>query len=192
MKEKGGLLRLFFAVPIPRDLTSGIIPLQDRLPRETPVRWVKPHGYHLTLRFLGEVDPGLLDPLAETLERAVGLSEAFALRLSVLGCFPHARRARVLWIGATKGVEPMGALASNLNAELVPLGFPPERKRFKPHLTMGRLKRPARVAEWPGEVGPYDLEVRRAVLYKSTLHPTGATYEEMSSTTLAGASFQDG
>src|SRR5262249_10688093 len=93
-------MRLFAALPIPEPGRAAVIALLDALrASDWPVRWVKPEGIHLTLKFYGEVVPERLDVIEEALRYAVAGARAIPLRLTQVGAFPTAARPRILWVG---------------------------------------------------------------------------------------------
>jgi 2'-5' RNA ligase len=138
---------LFVALNLPaavrRALWEAMTPLRDL---DLPVRWVRPEGIHLTLKFLGEVPDETEPDLHAALGRAAhGGGEAHPLPLTVqgFGAFPAADRARVIWAGIDPdpGIE---LLQHRVEREFEPLGFAPEGRAFRPHVTLGRAERDAR------------------------------------------------
>lgn len=139
-------MRLFVAInfseTLRQDLWSAIETLRASA---LPVRWVKPEAMHLTLKFLGEVAADRQDQLADALQHAAGTSRPVTVTVGELGAFPDARRPRVLWAGVSP--EPgLELLQHQVEQAFAPLGFPPEGRPFRPHLTLGRVEREARAA----------------------------------------------
>jgi RNA 2',3'-cyclic 3'-phosphodiesterase len=128
-------MRLFIAIPLVPALTGYLRSLQDSLRKsEAKITYVR--EFHLTLRFLGEVQPDQLPAL----ERALGALSMpeFTLALTDVGFFPDQRHPRVVWVGA----EPRDVLirlASDIDRSLTPIGFSKDT-RFQPHITLGRVK----------------------------------------------------
>ncbi|MDD5263262.1 MAG: RNA 2',3'-cyclic phosphodiesterase [Candidatus Bipolaricaulis sp.] len=183
-------MRAFFSLPIDGALRMHVGRVAERIRRETtmPASWVRPDNYHVTLRFLGEIDPDLTGAL-ETAAGGVARGFApFTLRVAELGAFPSIDRARVLWVGAT--ADPaFGNLAGALERELHELGFAPERPETVAHITMVRIKgrpdaRLPRVVEALGPFPPHSLRVDRLVLMESRLTPHGPTYDSLFSVPL--------
>ena len=145
------------------------------------VRPVRPEQLHLTLRFLGDTEEGLVDGIREVMEDAVEGVEPFWLSFEGVGAFPNARRARVVWIGL-RGAEPLVDIARTLEGGVVDLGFRPEKRGFRPHATVARVKRLQRherlgslLDRWSdAEFGK--MEVRSIELKRSQLTPQGAIY----------------
>ncbi|MBN1135516.1 MAG: RNA 2',3'-cyclic phosphodiesterase [Anaerolineae bacterium] len=194
-------LRTFIAVELDHELKATLAGIQSRLRGVVPpraVRWVQPEGIHLTLKFLGDTPLDKVEQVKAALARAAGQIPAFAITVGGVGCFPDARRPRVVWVGVQ---EPSGSLArlwQAVESHIAPLGFPTEKRPFSPHLTVGRVQRYASGAEardvgqavtaLAAEItGAQDEMAVSAVAYiKSDLRPTGAIY-----TTLTQARLQE-
>lgn len=142
------------------------------------LRWEPPDHWHLTLQFLGPLAG--LAPVVDALTAAAAESGRFPFRFGGAGAFPTAKRARVVWIGAAQGHPEAVSLAGAVATALGPVGYEAERRPFRPHLTLARLKVPGDVgavlaAIGPGPVGPV-FTVGEIVLYQSRLSPRGSTY----------------
>ena len=178
----GEPMRTFFCIPLKTDIASSIGRIASGIRDATDMRasWVREENYHVTVRFLGEIEPELTVELERIGRRIAARLEPFTLTLDRLGCFPSTARARVLWLGGDASPVFHG-LAASLHHELSTLGFPPERKPTVAHVTLARIKgRPdpklSRVLE---ESQPSDaLKVRadRLVLMESVLTPSGGVY----------------
>jgi 2'-5' RNA ligase len=186
-------MRLFFAVPLTDDVRGIVHRAVGEIPLDPPPwRWIAPQNYHITLKFLGDVEEPLLLPVREAASRAAEASSSFDLSFDRFGAFPSISRPRVLFYAAEKGSEDLTSLAGRLEEELVPLGFEKERRRFHAHLTLARVRRSPlpevqRILESiDGLPEPARQLVDRFVLMKSTLLRSGARYDELDSFPLAG------
>lgn len=175
------LLRTFIAIPLPEAVQDKVDALLSDLRKaDAAVRWVPARNLHLTLKFLGDVAEARLEELYVGIRMATEGIEPFRITLTGLGAFPNARRPRVLWIGMDVP-EAMQRLYENIEKDLSRLHFPKEKRRFSPHLTIGRVKglrgmeRLMSVVERT-EFGPETVSVERIVAMKSDLRPTGAVY----------------
>ena len=145
------------------------------------VRWVAVSSIHLTLKFLGEVNPEIIPKLTESLDDAVKTHRSINLRLHGLGGFPNLRNPRVIWCGIDGETGNLEQLQQRVEAACVPFGFAPEDRRFHPHLTLGRVKSKSNLQPLLDyiKIGS-DLESRFKAecfnVYKSTLRPQGAVY----------------
>jgi 2'-5' RNA ligase len=178
--ERSGI-RSFVAVDLDAPVRRAVSDLQGALRRtNADVRWVRPEGLHVTLKFLGAVDPARLERVHAAL--AADLRDQPALHVSVrgLGAFPTWRRPRVVWIGLHG--EGVAALAARIDATLAPLGFAPEQRAFTPHLTLARVNSPrgwprleeACKAHLDDDFGASDIGA--VTIYRSTLQRGGAVY----------------
>ena len=164
----------------------------------SPVRWVAPEQLHFTLRFLGEVP----DRQAESVRRAFREpweTGAFAAGLTGVDVFPFSGAPRVIWRGVDEGLERMGALKTELDRRLASLGFEPETKLFRAHLTLGRVKRGATTSgsALRALLGDHRSEttgwvVDRVTLYESRLSFRKATYHAVESAMLPASLETDG
>ena len=135
------MLRAFIAITLPTTLQHTIAEVQEVFrPLQLPWRWVTPEQIHLTLRFLGNVPAEQVTNIAQAMECAAQGQTAFILRAQALGCFPHASRPRVLWVGLADPRQALAHLNERLTASLISLGFPPEDRPFHPHLTLARAQ----------------------------------------------------
>jgi RNA 2',3'-cyclic 3'-phosphodiesterase len=144
-------MRLFVALVPPPDVLEDLGRVADGLraaagPEQNALRWTTVEQWHLTLAFLGEVDDQRLPELDRRLRRAASRSEeALALRLAKGGGFGSARAARVLWVGLSGDVQPLRRLADGVGAAARRSGIDVETRRFRPHVTIARLKQPGDV-----------------------------------------------
>jgi 2'-5' RNA ligase len=147
------------------------------------VRWVRDDGLHVTVKFLGDTAPETLDRLhAALLSLAPGF-RPFALRMRGLGVFPNARQPRIVWAGVESGELPR--VTRVVEETAARLGFEPERRTFRPHLTLGRVKgtrawsrlQDLLDARRNDEIGV--CEVTELVAYRSDLRPDGAVYTRL-------------
>jgi len=183
-------MRLFVAVFPPALVQRAAAGVIDGLRRDGDgVSWVKPDNLHYTMRFLGEVGESGARRVADAADRAVRGREAFDAELGAPGAFPNARRARVLWLGMSRGERPLVELARALETELARLGFEREGRPFSPHLTIGRVRdlghdwSEALAAAAPA-AAPFRVD--RLAVVESQLNPKGSIYTIRHEANLAG------
>ena len=173
-------VRTFFGLPLPeahRAVLDGY--LAACATRAPDFRWTPASNLHLTIRFLGHVEPALAEGIADRLS-AAGLT-AFDLALGDLGIFKRGRMARVVWLGLRTGSEGITTLAAEVEAESSRGGLEAEARRFHAHLTLARA-RPRDGAALPVLPPPPELPAWRAeelVLYRSRLGRGGSVYEPL-------------
>lgn len=176
------LIRTFICVEIPSSIKERIDSLQKILRQiDAQVSWTKPSNIHLTLKFLGGVEPSRIHRIAKAIERAASSIVPFEIEVSGAGCFPSPRSPRVLWIGLPQASEQLKQLYANIEDELAGEGFARENRKFSPHLTIGRPRDPknsARVAEALIAAGfaPESFEATEVIVMGSQLNPTGSIY----------------
>lgn len=135
-------IRSFIAIELPRNLKTAISRLQEQLKTGStaPVRWVNPDNTHLTLKFLGDIDTAVVDDITKALGEAARGVPSILLGAEGLGAFPNNNRVQVVWVGLTGELDKLQKLQQRIDKELTPLGFPPEKRAFSPHLTIARIR----------------------------------------------------
>jgi 2'-5' RNA ligase len=166
--------RLFSAIEIPKSVAERLTMLRAGL---TGARWIDPENYHLTLRFIGDVDGAT----ARDFESALGeiVAAPFELEVTGLGSFGGGKpRAIFAGIGRSQGLDALQRANERAAREA---GLPPEGRNYKPHVTLARLKgaRAESVAAYlqrQGDIGPELFSVSRFVLYSSRNSVGGGPY----------------
>ena len=168
--------RLFVALRVPDPLRTAVDELQSGL---RTARWLDGDGLHLTLAFIGEVE-GSAQLRIETALAGVA-ARAPRMELHGLGCFPPRGAPRVLWTGASPKAE-LGALAQAVRRALGRAGWSPERRRFMPHVTIARFRRPPSAVELERYLAAHSLfrtecaDIAAFHLFSSKLRSSGAQY----------------
>jgi 2'-5' RNA ligase len=144
---------------------------------------VHPDNVHITLKFLGDTDEGVVPQLEKVMRSAVDGIAPFQVRLVSTGVFPNVRSPRVVWVGLD-GAEPMGRIASLLEEGCEPLGFRKEKRGFSPHLTLARVREGEQVdlssflqQTQAKHFGSFQVNGMR--LKKSVLTPSGPIYSDV-------------
>jgi 2'-5' RNA ligase len=184
-------IRTFIAIELDKTINAALTDLQEQLKAKVPrgsVRWVKPEGIHLTLKFLGNVPANRIEEIERALSQACAGLPAFSFSVGRLGCFPNPRRPRVVWVGVQEESGTLKRLQKAVEDGMEKLGFAPEGRRFHAHLTLGRTQRRASSGDVRrlgqlveetdiGQLG--QMEARAVSLMKSDLRPTGAVYTQL-------------
>lgn len=173
-------MRLFIAVEIPEDVSKQLHALQDKL--RIPGKATLTKSFHLTLKFLGEVDEEKLLTLIGGLSKIK--FQSFEASLSEIGAFPNTDNPRVVWIGLEPN-ETINALQKDIDSATQKLGFDPDN-RFHPHLTLARikfLKDKNSFKDLLEDIAPHQalFKVDSFKLIRSTLTPEGPVYEILES-----------
>jgi 2'-5' RNA ligase len=129
-------MRLFVALDIPGRIRAHMQEYMDRARSLVPeARWARPDGLHITLKFIGEIDDGKVDPMKAAL--ASVKAAAFEVKFESVGFFPSAKSPRVFWIGV-EGGPALSQLAAAIDNATYKLGVSREERAYSPHLTLAR------------------------------------------------------
>jgi 2'-5' RNA ligase len=186
-------MRLFVGVPVSLETVDGLSGAAESLARRATagklrVRWLAPATFHVTLKFLGGCRPEAVGAIVDGLTRAAAGVAPFRFTTSRLGAFPSTQKASVVWAGVEQAA-PLVALAAKVEAEMTPLGFAKDERRFHPHVTIGRLHDLSNVAEvlLPMQEQSFsETRVGEIVLYESSTNPSGSEYTPVRSVRLTG------
>jgi len=190
-------VRSFIAVELPSEIRAELASLEERLKarRHPFVKWVDSESIHLTLKFLGNIALATVPQIIDAITKIAQPISPFRLQMGGLGVFPNWQRPQVVWVGIGGEVGKLAILQRDTEAALSPLGFPPESRSFKAHLTLGRLrertspKDKQKFGEWVTSIKfetALSFEVNALSLMKSQLTPSGAIYSQLASIELGG------
>ncbi|MBA4422847.1 MAG: RNA 2',3'-cyclic phosphodiesterase [Syntrophus sp. (in: bacteria)] len=180
-------IRSFLALDPPEEVLREIGAVQNRLRKliEGDIRWVRPEGIHLTLKFFGDVSGDDVANIATVVEKAAEGERPFSLAIGGAGVFPDPHRPRVLWLGMNGDVERLLVFQKGLEQTLQQIGFPHEERPFRPHLTLGRIKTSrgliglVRALEKGEEYTAGRFIASGLSLMQSELTPRGAVYTKL-------------
>ena len=134
-------LRLFLAIDIPPRAREIVTTVQNRFKTlGFKISLVRPGNIHLTLKFLGDTPLEQVANIKKSVSEAVDSISVFEVALDGVGVFPNLKKPRVLWVGLKDPHKHLNVLQENIDAKMMKLGFPRERKNFAPHLTLARIK----------------------------------------------------
>ena len=188
-------VRSFIAIELPDELKLGLIKLQARLKTDDKpwIKWVDPNSIHLTLKFLGNIPVDRIGEITRAMTEAAQGIFPFHLEVQELGVFPNRKRVQVVWVGLGVEVDKLSQLQQLIESKLARLGFAPESRTFKPHLTLARLRHQASPDERQslGQLiasteleTTYTIKVDTLSLMRSQLTRQGALYSQLSSAKL--------
>jgi len=178
-------IRTFICIEIPDEIISLLGAVRQQLRGMCrSARWVRPEGIHLTLKFLGAVEPEQVEAIDHAVRLSVAGTAPFPLVLGRPGAFPNLRRPRVLYFSLRDPSNRLIGCQRAIEASLDPLGFAPEKRSFSPHLTLARIKVPGEAASLSSNFEQInskavEFEVNEVVIKKSDLRPTGAVYSTL-------------
>ena len=188
---EGETWRTFVALELPSQVRHNLVSLSDQVPSRwrRHVRWVGSSEIHLTLKFLGEVDPSHLVDVALLMRDAAGESSQFDLSLDKTGAFPSPRRPNTLWVGFGGEVQRLMRLQARIEGSMIYAGVDVDRWRFHPHVTIGRLRggpsayMASKIGYWWNDAllseRGFDVHVTRITLFRSHFGVGGARYEPL-------------
>jgi len=168
-------MRLFVALALPDSERERLAGLQRGL---KSARWVTPENFHLTLRFVGEVDRQVAEDVDDALMTL--RFDSFPLSLKGVGCFGEERKVRSLWVGVEDNPLLM-RLQAKIERRMLRSGLTPEPRKFKPHVTLARFKGAfdSRVESFLADNARFrslPFMVEQVILYSSSLGRGGAVY----------------
>jgi len=144
------------------------------------LKLVKPRNIHITVRFLGNISPGIVDKIHKAMENVQ--FDPFQVEIRGVGAFPNLRFPRVVWAGIKKGAEELRSVFEQLEPQLRQLGFKPDSKGFSPHITIARVKTGRHKSELVQRIRELVdeefgvVEARCLRLKRSDLTPKGPVY----------------
>ena len=133
-------MRIFIAIPLPDPIANYVYGIKSNLATTNPdVKWVERDKYHLTLKFLGDIDTGQLHGIIKSLSAVADICTSFELYIKGIGFFPRNKKPRVIWLGIQGEVKKAEFLGERIDSYLMELGFDTEKShRF--HVTLGRVR----------------------------------------------------
>jgi RNA 2',3'-cyclic 3'-phosphodiesterase len=185
-------MRTFIAIPLSAEARALLDELQMKMRSfGADVRWTAVSSIHLTLKFLGEIEPAVLPRLVTLLRAAAASEQAFMLCLRGLGGFPNLRNPRVLWCGLEGDLQLLASLQQKVEQACLEAGFAPEERPFQPHLTLGRVRGKSNLQPLLdyikiGSTVERAFGVKEFNVYQSILRPQGALYAVLEKIDLKG------
>ncbi|MHC4871713.1 MAG: RNA 2',3'-cyclic phosphodiesterase [Planctomycetota bacterium] len=180
------MLRLFIAIELDEDIRAELFEEIKYLKSHFPdIRWVKPENLHITMKFLGNVGENEIEDISAIMDSAAEKTPSFSAGIENLGCFPDTRHPRIVWAGCGQGNNEIKSIVGNLDEELKLIGYKPENRKFTPHITIGRVKRPSHamgIEEIINDAQQIDfglLDVSALTLFMSELKKEGPRYSAM-------------
>jgi 2'-5' RNA ligase len=184
-------IRAFIALELPEPAISSVLRIQEILKSyRFKMRWVQPENMHLTLKFLGDVNTGIIEKIENAMFKSVQDYGPMRFQVRGMGVFPGVKKPRVAWCGLKGDTPSLLKLHGALEEQLVDIGFSKEKRSFKGHLTMGRAKAsisPGKLIEAMKETSDIESEsfhLETITLFQSDLQPKGAVYTRLKSISL--------
>ena len=147
------------------------------------LKLVEPENIHITIQFLGNITLNTAEKVFAEMQKVQ--FRPFPVQLTGLGVFPGLNSPRVLWVGIAQGAEQLQNVVSQLEPNLLGLGFSADRNSFSPHITIARFRSARgkqKLADLVLRNSKYDfgsLDARCLRLKRSELTPRGPIYSTM-------------
>lgn len=178
-------MRSFIAIELHETVKKILAEFQQEMKKCGPdVRWTRLDNIHLTLKFLGNIEEDKADTIAEKIKGACKGRSGFKIGITGTGVFPNDRSPRVLWAGIDLNDEII-ALHEKIEDAMASVGFEREKRRFSPHLTLGRFRSPGGKQAALDKLDSYRekifgiMDVNSVLLMRSDLGPGGAKYTKI-------------
>ena len=176
------LVRLFVAVKLPGSEADKLENFLSELRPLARIKWVRREQFHITLKFIGEIESFRLGDVRAALED-IKTFDAFNIELDYIGAFPNLNAPRILWLSGDRGASELAKTARLVNDVLYDdAEIDRDDKKFKAHLTLARLKEsylPEELVRRLGEVPKLSWSCGELVLMKSVLTPRGPIYTQL-------------
>ncbi|MBI4810629.1 MAG: RNA 2',3'-cyclic phosphodiesterase [Ignavibacteriales bacterium] len=175
-------IRTFIAFDTPDPIKKEMSQLQMELKNSNAdVKWEVESKFHVTIKFLGNIDESILQKVIDHCQSIVESSPRFDVVYQTLGCFPNKKHPRVIWIGCQNENGVLQKLKISLDKALLPLGFKIEDRAFHPHITLGRVRTPKGIQNLTPMLENLNFEPRKAsineiLIMKSILKSEGSIY----------------
>jgi 2'-5' RNA ligase len=175
-------IRSFIAIDTAPEVKAAIVDVEEKLrATNADVRWEPIEKFHITLKFLGNVEEEKLHSLGNRLEEVLSPFSAFSLTYQGVGCFPNLHHPRVVWIGAENEDGTLRRIQEAVEEVSESFGFQRDERQFHPHITIGRVKGSRNLKALVSELGnlsftPHSAMIKEVLLMKSDLKPSGSVY----------------
>lgn len=186
-------VRTFVAVELTPEIRGRANQLVGVLRRVVAdVRWSPPENMHLTLKFLGDVEVLEIPRVCDAVKEAVADMSPFTIEVRGAGAFPDFEKPRTVWLGVGAGSDGLTLMHERLEAALGALGFREEGRRFRPHLTLGRVRdshpgsKFAQTLAGHADYVAGEMMVGEVTVFSSELSRAGSKYEVLGHFDLCG------
>ena len=186
-------IRTFIALDLDEAILNSLDEVCSKLDDPgAKIRWVATSNIHVTMQFLGDVEEGMTTEVCERAGRAARQIQPFDFEVRGIVCVPPGGQVRMVWANVLDPTGQMAELHDVLAAELMEMGFEPEKRRFKPHLTLARVKYIPDGRGFRDAAGPYHdacfgtQHVAELVTYSSQLTTEGPVYHALYRAPLGG------
>lgn len=185
------MVRIFLSIPIEGDVKNKLIEMKQILNAASlPIKYVEDENLHINLKFIGETSSEKIDMLKDCFSKYSQQFSSFSLEIKKMGLFPDPRRPRVIWAGITPE-KALFKLQQQIEDDCASIGLEKEKRRYKPHITLGRVKSAKNKDQLLQLANSFEnkffgtLSVNTFHIVKSVLTPSGPQYSSLYETILA-------
>lgn len=179
-------IRSFIAIELDSHLQARLQEIQEQLkPLGADVKWVEPQNIHLTLRFLGDLNPKRLKEITKGLPEFLRGTPPFLIGVTGLGAFPSPQKPKIIWAGIAENHGELSLLAEKIENGVNTCGVAKEDREFSPHITIGRMRTFKNISKLADIISGYAISpaleqtVHRVTLFQSTLTAQGPIHEPL-------------
>lgn len=177
-----GMIRSFIAFETPDHVRRIVREIQQQLQQaKADVRWETEEKFHVTIKFLGDVNENKLPQIISQIEETVTKYPIYNVKYEKLGFFPNKHSPRVIWIGCTNPDTTLISIKEELEENLINYGFESEKRKFTPHITLGRIKSLKNINNLISTSEKINFEpmtayITHITVMRSVLEPQGSQY----------------
>jgi 2'-5' RNA ligase len=190
-------MRLFIAIDVSIEVVENLVLLQEDLQpliKELGGRpkWLEADNIHLTLKFVGDIDPALMFTIRDELRDMGKTHSPFSFDSQGTGCFPNETRPRIVYAGIGSGLDEINVLREEIENRLEEKGITKDSRTFIPHISVGRIKTRNKEVNLSEVIAPYvetdygTSQIAEVLLFESRLDPSGPIYRIIERVPLIG------
>mgnify|MGYP001559496920 CR=1 FL=1 len=181
-------IRTFIALEINEITKEKINRIQDKIKQTNSIKasWVSKNNLHLTLKFLGETQLKFIEPIKNNIKECLESLNAINCNITKAGVFPNEKFPRVAWVGIEEGKAKIIDLAKKIEYSIFKLGFKKEKREFKTHITICRIKQLLDYNQFCSIIDltnktfePIEFTLNKITFFESQLSPQGSIYTEL-------------
>ena len=178
-------MRLFIALPLSVEVEQSLGNIiKDLTSYGGKIKWVEPRNIHLTVKFLGETKESQIEPIKNEIKSIGAKYQAMSSDIINIGAFPNLQKPQVIWVGMREVPRELMPLVADVENATHRLGWEKERRPFKPHFTLGRVKDDRDLQKLTDALPRYffpaiPFSMQRLTLFQSILTPQGPRYTSL-------------
>jgi len=180
-------IRTFIGIEVSGEVQSKAMRLRERLQKaDATVKWVEPHNMHITMNFIGDAPSVTIPKICDAVSDATAQFDPIECEIRGAGAFPRADRPRTVWLGIDQGGDQISKLYRAIRDRLDEIGVYTDRKKFRPHITLGRVRaggpeqdRLAELIKQNADFEASPMIIDEIIVFSSNLERSGPIYDVM-------------